>query len=120
MVNYIATLRGKVKERVRPIIAHSHAFEHRASNQQVIQDNLDIFHEIYPNSFHCTVCSLLSLNIRVLISRVQSIRPRKGHYENPDVGHCLAAALFYGPNSVGVLFPDYFEDMPHWQIRKIS
>ncbi|KAG9127158.1 hypothetical protein FRC07_000416 [Ceratobasidium sp. 392] len=89
------TLHGKMKERIRPIIANSHGFEHCAVTQQTIQDNLDQFHKIYPNSFHCT-----------------STRPRTGHYKHPNIGHCIAASLFYGPNSPGALFPDYMEDMP--------
>ncbi|KAG8733362.1 hypothetical protein FRC10_000287 [Ceratobasidium sp. 414] len=95
MVNYIATLRGKLKERVRPIIGPSRGFNQCVATQQDIQDNLDLFHELHPNSFHCT-----------------STRPRWGHYEHIDLAHCIAAAFFYGPNAVGVLFPDYFEDMP--------
>ncbi|KAG8685288.1 hypothetical protein FRC08_013209 [Ceratobasidium sp. 394] len=95
MVNYIATLRGKLKERVRPIVGPSQGFNHCIATQQDIQNNLDLFHELHPNSFHCT-----------------STRPRRGHYEHIDVAHCIAAAFFYGPNAVGVLFPDYFEDMP--------
>ncbi|KAG9079828.1 hypothetical protein FRC06_007423, partial [Ceratobasidium sp. 370] len=95
MVNYIATLRGKIKERVRPVLSHVEGFDHCVATQEDIQTNLDLFHELYPNSFHCT-----------------SRRPRKGHYENVLLARCIAAAFFYGPNSVGVLFPDYFEDMP--------
>ncbi|KAG8721716.1 hypothetical protein FRC08_010852 [Ceratobasidium sp. 394] len=95
MVNYLATLRGKVKERIRPIVSSSRGFNHCVATQQDIQDNLDLFHEVYPNSFHCT-----------------STRPRRGHYEHIDVARCIAASFFYGPNAVGVLFPDYFEDMP--------
>ncbi|KAG8726439.1 hypothetical protein FRC10_007121, partial [Ceratobasidium sp. 414] len=95
MVNYLATLHGKIKERVRPIVGPSRGFNHCVATQQDIQDNLDLFHELHPNSFHCT-----------------STRPRRGHYEHIDVARCIAAAFFYGPNAVGVLFPDYFEDMP--------
>ncbi|KAG9094155.1 hypothetical protein FRC06_011110 [Ceratobasidium sp. 370] len=95
MVNYLATLRGKLKERVRPIVGPSRGFNQCVATQQDIQDNLDLFHELHPNSFHCT-----------------STRPRRGHYEHIDLAHCIAAAFFYGPNAVGVLFPDYFEDMP--------
>ncbi|KAG9078908.1 hypothetical protein FRC06_008110, partial [Ceratobasidium sp. 370] len=95
MVNYLATLRGKLKERVRPIIGPLRGFNQCVAMQQDVQDNLDLFHELSPNSFHCT-----------------STRPRQGHYEHIDVARCIAAAFFYGPNAVGVLFPDYFEDMP--------
>ncbi|QRV92933.1 hypothetical protein RhiJN_20951 [Ceratobasidium sp. AG-Ba] len=95
MVNYIATLRGKIKDRVRPVIEQYFGFDPHVVTQEDIQRNLDIFHEIYPNSFHCT-----------------STRPRKGHFEGDQLARCIAAALFYGPNSVGVMFPDYFEDMP--------
>lgn len=45
-------------------------------------------------------------------SSKQSYSPRKGHYENPELAHCIAIALFHGPGSVGVMFPDYFVDMP--------
>ncbi|KAG9083275.1 hypothetical protein FRC06_004610 [Ceratobasidium sp. 370] len=96
MVNYIATFRGKAKDRLRPVVAHIHEFEHRITSQEDIQQNLDIFNLVYPNSFHCTIYS-----------------PRRaGHYENPDIARCIAAALFYAPSSVGVQFPDYFVGMP--------
>lgn len=32
----------------------------------------------------------------------------KGHFENPEVAHCIAVALFHSPGSAGVMFPDYF------------
>ncbi|KAG9084474.1 hypothetical protein FRC06_004070 [Ceratobasidium sp. 370] len=95
MVNNVATLRGKVKDHMRPLVAHIHPFEPCVRTQQDIQDNLDIFHQVYPNSFHCT-----------------SYSPREGHYENPDIARCIAAAFFYSPSAVGVQFPDYFEEMP--------
>ncbi|KAJ1299319.1 hypothetical protein OPQ81_000002 [Rhizoctonia solani] len=33
-------------------------------------------------------------------------------YESSEIGHCIALMLFYGPSSVGVIYPDYFWDMP--------
>ncbi|KAG9088020.1 hypothetical protein FRC06_002258 [Ceratobasidium sp. 370] len=95
MVNYLATLRGKVKDRLRPLIAHIHALEHCVRTQHDIQDNLDTFHLVYPNSFHCKTYS-----------------PRDSHYENPDIACCIAAAFFYAPSAVGLQFPDYFDEMP--------
>ncbi|KAG9099405.1 hypothetical protein FRC07_010524 [Ceratobasidium sp. 392] len=95
MVNYLATLRGKVKERLRPIVAEVHGFNHRIAGQQDIQDNLDRYNLVYPNTFHCKVYS-----------------PRKGHYESPHLARFIAAGLFHGPTSVGVQFPEFFEDMP--------
>ncbi|QRV72595.1 hypothetical protein RhiJN_14949 [Ceratobasidium sp. AG-Ba] len=95
MVNYIATLRGKVKEKVRMIVEIVYEFDGRIVTQQDIEANLDRFNEIHPNTFHCT-----------------SFRPRRGHFESEHIARCIAAALFQGPNSVGVLFPDYFEEMP--------
>ncbi|KAG9075915.1 hypothetical protein FS749_012356 [Ceratobasidium sp. UAMH 11750] len=95
MVNYLATLRGKVKDRLRPLAAFIHKFQHCVETQQDIQDNLDIFNLVYPNSFHCTQYS-----------------PREGHYESPHLARFIAAALFYAPSSVGVQFPDYFKRMP--------
>ncbi|EUC57341.1 hypothetical protein RSOL_219290, partial [Rhizoctonia solani AG-3 Rhs1AP] len=41
-----------------------------------------------------------------------SSTPRYGDYEHPEIGHCIALVIFYGPNSVGVMYPDYFRDMP--------
>lgn len=38
--------------------------------------------------------------------------PLPGHFENPEIGHCIAVILFHGPSSVGVMFPDYFKAMP--------
>ncbi|QRV78996.1 hypothetical protein RhiJN_07011 [Ceratobasidium sp. AG-Ba] len=95
MVNYIATLRGKTKEKLRAIIEIVYEFDGSIVTQDDIWANLDRFNEIHPNTFHCT-----------------SYRPRRGHYESEHIARCIAAALFQGPNSVGVLYPDYFEDMP--------
>ncbi|QRV97814.1 hypothetical protein RhiJN_25833 [Ceratobasidium sp. AG-Ba] len=95
MVNYIATLRGKVKEKIQAIVEIVYEFDGRVVTQDDIWANLDRFNEIHPNTFHCT-----------------SYRPRRGHYESEHITRCIAAALFQGPNSVGVLYPDYFEDMP--------
>ncbi|KAF8602242.1 hypothetical protein BDV93DRAFT_509480 [Ceratobasidium sp. AG-I] len=95
MVNSVATMRGKVKERVRPFTATTAGFQQRQMNQQVIQENLNRFNEIYLNNFHC-----------------RTYVPRSGHYENPEIAHCIAVALFHGPGSVGMLYPDYFTDMP--------
>ncbi|KAF8594470.1 hypothetical protein BDV93DRAFT_515750 [Ceratobasidium sp. AG-I] len=95
MVNYLATLRGKVKERLRPIVAEVHGFNHRIASQEDIQDNLDQYNLVHPNTFHCREYS-----------------PRKGHYESPHLARFIAAGLFHGPTSVGVQFPEFFEEMP--------
>ncbi|CAE6459674.1 unnamed protein product [Rhizoctonia solani] len=95
MVNSIATARGKVKERLREFAARVAGFQHITKNQKIIEKNLICFNRLYPNSYHC-----------------KSIKPRSGDYESPKVGHSIALALFYGPSSVGVLYPDYFRDMP--------
>ncbi|KAG8690078.1 hypothetical protein FRC11_013989 [Ceratobasidium sp. 423] len=41
-----------------------------------------------------------------------TITPHSGEYENPEIAHCIALAMFNSPNSVRVLYPDYFWDMP--------
>ncbi|QRV93926.1 LON domain serine protease [Ceratobasidium sp. AG-Ba] len=95
LVNYLATLRGKVKERLRPVIAEIHNLQHRIATQQDVQGNLDAFHQAHPNSFHCA-----------------SMSPRSGHYESPHLGRVIGAGLGHGPTSVIVQFPEYFENMP--------
>lgn len=55
MVNNIATLRGKVKERVRPFVATAAGFEQRPTNQEVIQENRRKVNLLTPNNFHCLV-----------------------------------------------------------------
>lgn len=42
----------------------------------------------------------------------QSHSPRRDPFENPEIGHCIAFLFFHGPNSVGMMYPDYFMDMP--------
>ncbi|CEL59040.1 LON domain serine protease, putative [Rhizoctonia solani AG-1 IB] len=95
MVNSIATARGKVKERLREFVARVAGFRHTTNNQQTIEENLIRFNRLYPNSFHC-----------------KTVNPRSGDYENSEIGHCIALAIFNGPTSVGVLYPDYFKDIP--------
>ncbi|KAG8721093.1 hypothetical protein FRC09_008495 [Ceratobasidium sp. 395] len=90
MVNYIATLRGKVKDRLRSLVAHIHGFEHCVETQQEMQENIDIFHTNYS--------------------------PREGHFENPNVARCLGAGLFYGPGSVGRQFAFYFKKRMPFQV----
>ncbi|KAG9087126.1 hypothetical protein FS749_003142 [Ceratobasidium sp. UAMH 11750] len=95
MVNNLATARGKAKELMRPFTESVHQFVHRLLDQQMIQENLNRFNLVYPQNFHClTYC------------------PRKGHYESPDIAHAIAVTFFQGPSSVGMMFPDYFRDMP--------
>ncbi|KAF8598167.1 hypothetical protein BDV93DRAFT_512697 [Ceratobasidium sp. AG-I] len=79
MVNYLATLRGKVKERLRPIVAEVHGFNHRITSQADIQDNLDRYNLVHPNTFHCREYS-----------------PRKGHYESPHLARFIAVGLSSG------------------------
>ncbi|KAG9122329.1 hypothetical protein FRC07_001347 [Ceratobasidium sp. 392] len=94
LVNSIATSRGQAKELMHPMTENIHGFVHCLRDQQAIQENLNCFNLIYPNSFHC-----------------KSYCPRQGHYESPDVPHAIAGILFRGPSLPGVLFPDYFKDM---------
>ncbi|KAG9081186.1 hypothetical protein FRC06_005745, partial [Ceratobasidium sp. 370] len=95
MVNYLTTLQGKVKERLRPLVTFIHSLQHRVTSQQEIQNNLDAYNLVWPNTFHCA-----------------SYSPRGGHYENPEIAHLIGAALFYSPSAVGLQFPDYFDEMP--------
>ncbi|KAG8719935.1 hypothetical protein FRC08_001596 [Ceratobasidium sp. 394] len=95
MVNNLATARGKTKEAMRPFVENVHGFMHRLLDQQAIQDNLDRFSLLYPNNFHCT-----------------EYCPRKGHYESPELAHAIAVTFFQGPSSAGMMYPDYFRDMP--------
>ncbi|KAG9121937.1 hypothetical protein FRC07_001886 [Ceratobasidium sp. 392] len=94
MVNNLATLRGKAKEFTRPFAADSGGFEHTMTNQQTIQNNLNRFNLLYPNNFHC-----------------RSYYPRKGNFENPDVGRCIAVIVCSGPNAPARQYPDYVRDM---------
>ncbi|KAG9100784.1 hypothetical protein FRC06_003742 [Ceratobasidium sp. 370] len=95
MVNNLATARGKAKEILRPFTESVHEFVHRLLDQQMIQENLNKFNLLYPNNFHClTYC------------------PRKGHYKSPDLAHAITVTFFHGPSAVGMMFPDYFRDMP--------
>ncbi|CAE6461738.1 unnamed protein product [Rhizoctonia solani] len=53
MVNNIATLRGKIKERLREFVASVCGFEQSVTDRDIIQQNLDTFNKIHPNTFHC-------------------------------------------------------------------
>ncbi|KAG9094990.1 hypothetical protein FRC06_010253 [Ceratobasidium sp. 370] len=95
MVNNVATARGKSKELMHPFVENVHEFVHLLLDQQMIQENLNRFALLYPNNFHCTTYC-----------------PRKGHYESPELSRAIAVTFFQGPSSVGMMFPDYFQDMP--------
>jgi hypothetical protein len=114
MVNSIATAQGKVKERLCEFVMRVSGFQYTTTNQKIIKKNLVLFNRLYPNSFHCKVStSLYSIFFFVwLILLCQTVTPHSGNYESLKVGHCIALAIFYGPNSVGVLYLDYFWEMP--------
>ncbi|KAG8721959.1 hypothetical protein FRC09_007072 [Ceratobasidium sp. 395] len=95
MVNNLATLRGRAKDFGRPFAAQTGRFEQSLTNQRTIQENLNRFNLLYPNNFHCRVHC-----------------PREGHFENPDVGRCIAVLMFSGPNAPGRLYLEYFINMP--------
>ncbi|GAB1526095.1 hypothetical protein RhiTH_009261 [Rhizoctonia solani] len=95
MVNNIATLQGKTKERLREFVESVCGFEQSLTNQNIIRKNLGIFNKIYPNTFHC-----------------KNWDSREGDYKNPNIGRCVALAFFHSPGSVGVMYPDYFQEMP--------
>ncbi|GAB1528425.1 hypothetical protein RhiTH_011619 [Rhizoctonia solani] len=95
MVNNIATLQGKTKERLRKFVESICGFEQSLTNQNIIRKNLGIFNKIYPNTFHC-----------------KNWDSCKGDYKNPNIGRCVALAFFHSPGLVGVMYPDYFQEMP--------
>ncbi|KAF8598913.1 hypothetical protein BDV93DRAFT_512069 [Ceratobasidium sp. AG-I] len=103
MVNNLATLRGRVKDRMRPVIQEGYGFRPFAVSQEDIQYNRELYARLTPNNFHCT---------SFLVNKsTQQFTPRAGHYENGEIFHAVAAAFFHGPNSIAVLFPEYFDDM---------
>lgn len=55
MVNNVVTLRGKSKERGRPVARYGFGFRQPAVSEEDIQHNLDLYARIHPNSFHCSV-----------------------------------------------------------------
>lgn len=115
MVNNIASLRSRVKERVRFFVERDAGFKHSMNNPEIIRENLEKFNLLYPNTFHCKV-SLESdcfIGAYMLTFRLrQSHSPRRDPFENPEIGHCIGVLLFHGPNSVGMMYPEYFIDMP--------
>jgi hypothetical protein len=56
MVNSMATMRGKIKEVMCPIIQFGIEFIHPAVTANDINENLDLYSLIHPNRFHCLVC----------------------------------------------------------------
>jgi hypothetical protein len=58
MVNSLATLRGKVKELLRPIMQFGYRFLKPATTAKSINHNLNIYSQIHPNRFHCAVSHL--------------------------------------------------------------
>lgn len=64
MVNNVASLRGRVKERVRSFVESEAGFKQDMKNQEVHQENLRRFNLRYPNSFHCKVSVDLRANTR--------------------------------------------------------
>ncbi|GAB1527149.1 hypothetical protein RhiTH_010324 [Rhizoctonia solani] len=91
LVNYLATLWGKSKDRLRPIIPNIHPFLHQIATPHDLQANIDVYNGLHPNGFHCT-----------------STNPRQGHYKSPDIRRVIGSVLAYGPSSVVLQFPEYF------------
>ncbi|KAJ1308087.1 hypothetical protein OPQ81_002150 [Rhizoctonia solani] len=65
-----------------------------ADTKEDFLQNEDLF-ELVKDSFYCI-----------------SFDPPEGHYESREIHHAIGAGLFNGPNSVGVLYQDYFNPMP--------
>lgn len=55
MVNNIASLRSRVKERVRIFVEKDARFKQSMNNPDTIRENLEKFNLLYPNTFHCKV-----------------------------------------------------------------
>lgn len=64
MVNNIASLRGRVKDHVRPFVQSDAGFKQSMTDQSVIQANRKKFVLLYPDNFHCEVRAH-SLNVHI-------------------------------------------------------
>ncbi|KAF8593458.1 hypothetical protein BDV93DRAFT_516549 [Ceratobasidium sp. AG-I] len=84
MVNSMATMRGKIKEIIRPLVEFKYHFTKPATTDSAVNENLRVF---------------------------QQYAPVYGHYESDILTQIIAAALFSSPSSVGIMFSDYFNPM---------
>jgi hypothetical protein len=113
MVNSLATLCGKIKEVLRPVMQYGCEFLKPATTPKAINHNLDIYAAIHPNRFHCLVSDLLSTSsYQYDLIKQQRVWPVYGHYESDLVTQAIAVALFSGPTSIGVVFRDFFKPIP--------
>ncbi|KAG8727030.1 hypothetical protein FRC10_006495, partial [Ceratobasidium sp. 414] len=95
MVNNLATLKCNVKVSLRPIVEFIFKLKKPALTQADIDHNLNIIRYVYPLRFHCT-----------------DPWARRGHYEGLVITRAIAAALFSGESSVGVMFHEFFDPIP--------
>ncbi|KAG8730221.1 hypothetical protein FRC12_020411 [Ceratobasidium sp. 428] len=95
MVNNLASFKCNAKLIGRTIVEPIFGLLRSAMTRADIDHNLDILRYIYPLRFHCT-----------------NPRGRRGHYESLIIPRAIAAILFYGESSVGMLFHEYLDPIP--------
>ncbi|KAJ1301815.1 hypothetical protein OPQ81_009043 [Rhizoctonia solani] len=94
LVNSLATNCGKTRDSIRNSIEAGFGFIWAADTEEDFLQNEDLF-ELVKDSFYCI-----------------SFDPPEGHYESQEIHCTIGAGLFNGPNSVGILYQDYFNPMP--------
>ncbi|KAG9076533.1 hypothetical protein FRC06_009456, partial [Ceratobasidium sp. 370] len=95
MVNNLATLKCNVKLSLRPVAEFIFKLKKPALTQADTTHNLNIIRYVYPLRFHCT-----------------DPWARRGHYEGLVIPRAIAAALFSGESSVGIMFHEFFDPVP--------
>ncbi|KAG8713805.1 hypothetical protein FRC08_012779 [Ceratobasidium sp. 394] len=88
-------LRTKVKERILAIVQYGFGFRNPAIQRCDIKYNKRVAEKLGPNVFHC-----------------KDLKPNTNQYEHPEFVRAIGAALFWGPESIGVVYHERFKPVP--------
>ncbi|KAG9088510.1 hypothetical protein FRC06_001992, partial [Ceratobasidium sp. 370] len=95
MMRRASWLRTKVRERVEVIVQYGFEFRNPAIQPSDIKYNRRLAERLAPNVFHC-----------------KNLKPNTDQYEHPVFIRAISAALFWDPESIGIVYHPKFKPLP--------
>ncbi|KAG9082800.1 hypothetical protein FRC06_004856, partial [Ceratobasidium sp. 370] len=96
MVHRVSWIRGEMKAQVRPVVPFVYPFINPPRTRQDLIHNRELADKLLPNAFHC----------------IDTEKPNEHQYEHPALRDCIAAAFFWAPDSVGMMYHKKFQPIP--------
>ncbi|KAG8731171.1 hypothetical protein FRC10_001978, partial [Ceratobasidium sp. 414] len=95
IVHRVSWFRCESKVRVRPVVPPEYRIRNPPRTREDVRHNKHLVKKLLPNAFHC----------RNLVTDVDP-------YEHEALSRCIAAALFWATDSLGMVFHNKFYPMP--------